>query len=170
MYPINLGLEVLLKNIMTESRWDLIYLGMQVIVEGLALAAFRLANTAFSDPLIVQITDLVARDEARHVAFGDLALRGLYPQMTAAELHDRDEFLKEATLLMGRRFLLEDVWSRLGIDRARGMEFASTNASMLAFRQVLFARVFSSLSKLGLMTPSLRRHVAELSLVRVTQH
>ncbi|HZT66012.1 MAG TPA: ferritin-like domain-containing protein, partial [Acidimicrobiales bacterium] len=39
-YPINAHLRMLLDDIVNDSRWDMTYLGMQIMVEGLALAAF----------------------------------------------------------------------------------------------------------------------------------
>src|SRR3982750_4312675 len=40
-YPINKALKVLLEQTLTDRRWDMTYLGMQVLIEGLALAAFQ---------------------------------------------------------------------------------------------------------------------------------
>jgi Long-chain fatty aldehyde decarbonylase len=164
-YPVDPSLAELLRNIMSDSRWDIVCLGMQVIVEGLALAAFRLGEVTCSDPLIRQITARVARDEARHVAFGDLALQGYFDQLTTAELRDREEFVMEAVLLMGRRFRLGEVWDRLEIDRSAGTAFAATNERMIASRQVLFGRIVMSLSKLGLLTPGVRRHLNDMALL-----
>src|SRR4029077_4014164 len=104
-YPVNRHLHTLLSQIISESRWDMIYLGMQIMVEGLALAAFGLMKfTAADEPLIQQITGYVMRDEARHVAFGVLSLQDLYTkEMSSTELKEREEFVIEATLLMRDR-------------------------------------------------------------------
>src|SRR5262245_45398341 len=82
-YEISGPLESLLTDIMGEQRWDITYLGMQILVEGLALAAFGMGNAIFRDDIIKQITDYVMRDEARHVAFGVLSLQGIYHEMTS---------------------------------------------------------------------------------------
>ena len=66
-----------------DSRWDMTYLGMQVLIEGLALAAFGLIRNKATDPLGKAINAYVMQDEARHVMFGRLALRDYYPQLTA---------------------------------------------------------------------------------------
>jgi Long-chain fatty aldehyde decarbonylase len=164
-YPVNASLSTLLENVISDSRWDVIYLGLQIIIEGLAVAAFRLGSSSFSDPIIRQITQNVARDESRHVAFGMLALDGYYEQLTSREIAEREELIKESTLLMSRRFLLADVWERLGIDVSAGTAYAASDPSMLQFRRLLFAKVVSSVSRLGLMTPGLRQHLQELRLV-----
>lgn len=164
-YEVSAPLAALLHDLLADSRWDITALGMQIIVEGLAMAAFRLANSTFQDDLIRRIAHLVARDEARHVSFGVLALEGLYEQMTSAELHDREEFLLDAAHLMQRRFLLDDVWDRLGVDRDEGMEFAATNELMVKYRQATFAKVVSALNRIGLMTDRVREGFSDLGLL-----
>jgi hypothetical protein len=164
-YDISSPLEALLVDIMTESRWDITYLGMQIMVEGLALAAFGMGNILFRDPVIKQITDYVMRDEARHVAFGVLSLRDVVPQLTSAELADREEFLLEAIDLMYQRFLLEQVWERVGVDVEKGKAFATANPLMIVFRQMLFSKIVPNINKLGLMTPKVRQRFEDLQVV-----
>jgi hypothetical protein len=125
---------------------------MQVVVEGLALAATRIASTGFGDPIIRSITKMIARDEARHIAFGHIALLGLYDDMTTAELADRDAFLCEAIHLMSQRFLLKEIWERLGLDVTAGMRFAKNDPNMVAFRQLLFHKVVQILRQVGLLS------------------
>jgi hypothetical protein len=165
-YPVNPALKAMLSSIVSDSRWDIIYLGMQVIVEGLALAVFRLGQATGFDPIIRQITDLVARDEARHVAFGVLALQGLHDQLSSHERAEREEFINESALLMARRFRLEEVWERLGIDVAAGVAFAETDVDMRDFRRLMFAKIVSTLARLGLLTEKIRAHLRELALLR----
>ncbi len=165
-YPVNPALESLLSDVVTDNRWDIIYLGMQVIVEGLALAIFRLGHATSFDPTIRQITRLVARDEARHVAFGMLALRGYHDELTSAERAEREEFLKEAALLMSRRFRLEEVWERVGIPIDVGVEYALTDPAFRDFRRLMFSKVLGNINKLGLLTDGLREHLRELALMR----
>ena len=69
-YPINPALKSLLDKILTDERWDLKFIGMQIIIEGLALAAFSMLKSTSKDPLLKQLLHYVIRDEARHVTFG----------------------------------------------------------------------------------------------------
>jgi hypothetical protein len=165
-YPINEQLRTMLNHVISDNRWDVVFLGMQVIIEGIAMALFRLGTALAFDPAIKQITELVARDEARHVAFGLLALDGYFAELTSRELAEREEFVKEAALLMCRRFRLEEVWERLGVDVARGVEYATHNPIMVDFRRLMFSRIVSALGRLGLFTPGMRAHFEDLSLVR----
>ncbi len=168
-YPISPGLEQLLRGLLGESSWDIVYLGMQVIVEGLALAATRVASTGFGDPVITAITRMVARDEARHISFGVIALDGLYDGMTSRELAERDDFLKEAIYIMSQRFLLREVWERMEIDAREGVRFAAGDPTMRAFRQLLFFKVIQVLRQIGLLSDDIKKLLLEQSLARPGQ-
>jgi hypothetical protein len=166
-YPVNRHLHTLLSQIITDSRWDMIYLGMQIMVEGLALAAFGLMRfTAAREPLIQQITGYVMRDEARHVAFGILSLQDLYTkELTSAELAVREEFVIEATMLMRDRLLMEEIWPRLGLDPKLWMPWSMRTPFMVGFRQILFSKIVPNLKRLGLLTPRVRKTFAELDIL-----
>ncbi|MER7766100.1 ferritin-like domain-containing protein [Kitasatospora sp. NPDC096140] len=155
-YPINPGLKSLLRDLLSESDWDIVYLGMQVIVEGLALAATRLAGTGFGEPIITQITRMIARDEARHIGFGVVSLTGMYEQMNSKERAEREEFLLESIFLMSRRFLLREVWERMELDVEAGITFAMNDPMMFGYRQLLFQQVIHILRQVGLLSPKLR--------------
>ena len=114
-YPINAHLGLLLDDILDDSRWDMTYLGMQIMVEGLALAAFGFMHQMTTEPLLKQLLRYVMSDEARHVAFGVLSLQEYYKELTDAEMKDRQEFTFEAAVRMRDRFLQQEVWERMGV-------------------------------------------------------
>ncbi|MDQ4005090.1 MAG: ferritin-like domain-containing protein, partial [Actinomycetota bacterium] len=122
-YPINPNLKALLNDVIADARWDMTYLGMQVVIEGLALAAFSLIRDFAEEPLAKAINTYVMQDEARHVAFGRLALKDYYPELTQAERDEREEFVVEACYLMRDRFQAQEVWERLGFDVQRCLQF-----------------------------------------------
>ncbi len=88
-WPISDSLKELLDATITDSRWDFKFLGMQIIIEGLAMAAFGSLWRAANEPLLKQLLHYVMKDESRHVAFGMLALRDHYRGLSAGELRDR---------------------------------------------------------------------------------
>jgi hypothetical protein len=166
-YPVNLHIASLLDDIVADPHWDLTYLGMQVLVEGLALAAFGVIRQLVEEPLLCELLHRVMADEARHVAFGVISLLGLYEQMTAAELRDRQVFTYEAVLQMRDRFAMQEVWERLGIPPADGMALMNQSAEMQLFQKMLFARVVPNCRKLGLLDAGdgwLRRRFDELGI------
>jgi P-aminobenzoate N-oxygenase AurF len=164
-YPVSSPLETLVSQILADRRWDITALGMQIMVEALAMAAFRLAGTTFHDDLIKSITRLVARDEARHVSFGVMSLGGIYRDMTRAELADREDLVLEAAYLTRRRFLLEDVWERLDVPRVEGVAYAATDELMTKYRQTIFTKVVSALRDIGLLTERVRTGLGDLGLL-----
>lgn len=166
-YPVNPALQELIRQILGDARWDLVCLGMQIIIEGLALAGFRLSGqAATTDPLITAITERVARDESRHVSFGMMSLAGHYETMTSAELRDREEFVLEAAQLMSRRFELPEVWDRFEVPARQGAAFLATDPGMRGYRQILFSRVNASIARLGLMTERVRDGLIKLDLYK----
>ena len=84
-YPINAHLKMLLDDIIADSRWDMTYLGMQIMVEGLALAAFGFLHQMTTEPLLKKLLRYVMSDEARHVAFGVLSLQEYYAGLSATQ-------------------------------------------------------------------------------------
>src|SRR3981189_3641442 len=95
-YPITHGLRSLLETGLSDSRWDMTYLTMQIPIGALALAAFQRIRDQSKNPLAAAVNAYVMQDEARHVAFGRLALRGYYPPLSDAERHAREEFVAQA--------------------------------------------------------------------------
>src|SRR5215467_10392503 len=134
-YPITLTLKRLLHDILSDSRWDMTYLGMQVLIEGLALAAFATIRDQAKNTLAAAVNAYVMQDEARHVAFGRLALRDYYPELTQAERDEREEFAVEACYLMRDRFLSEEVWEALGLSGPK-IRRAYANMGILGFADV----------------------------------
>ena len=151
-YPVNPHLQALLDDIINDSRWDMTYLGMQVMVEGLALAAFGNMMNQTHDPLLKQLLRYVMSDEARHVAFGVLSLQELYGELTEAELFERQEFAYDAAIRMRDRFQRQEVWERMGIDVKEAITtFAAADPNDDPFQQLLFAKIVPNCKKLGLL-------------------
>jgi len=154
-YAINHHLKMLLDDIVEDSRWDMTYLGMQIMVEGLALAAFGMAHQTTGDPLLKQLLRYVMSDEARHVAFGVLTLKEYYEGLTSAELLDRQEFAFEAAVRMRDRFLQQEVWERLGVPVRDAIRVFKQDDPEIKnqdpFQQLLFSKIVPNCKKLGLL-------------------
>jgi len=167
-YEIHPSLNVLLTDIISDSRWDVTFLGMQIMVEGLALAAFGMMRLMMQDePLIQDLTTRVMADESRHVAFGVLSLEQIYTQgMSSAELREREDFIIEATHLMHDRLLMHQVFERLDWDKNIWVPWMAETPFMKGFRQMLFSKIVPNLKRLGLLTPRVRAAFEKLELLR----
>jgi P-aminobenzoate N-oxygenase AurF len=164
-YPINPDLATLLADSLSDSRWDMPYLGMQVLIEGLALAAFGVHREMATTPLVKQLLAYVMQDEARHVAFGRLALRDYYAQLSAAELADREEFVVEGCYLMRNRFIMREVWEHMDFDVEECIEFTDRSPTQLAFRNLLFSRIVPCVKDIGLWGPKVQHAYVDLGVI-----
>ncbi|HEX7761960.1 MAG TPA: ferritin-like domain-containing protein [Caulobacteraceae bacterium] len=149
-YPMTPPLQELIDQVLRDSRWDMTYLGMQVVIEGLALAAFQQIRDNAQNPLAAAVNAYVMQDESRHVAFGRLALRDYYPQLMQKERDEREEFLLEACYLMRDRFDAVEVWKTLGLDPAKCAEHMYDSGFMEMFRSSLFTRIVPIVKDIGL--------------------
>ncbi len=151
-YPVNPHLQALLDDIINHHDWDMTYLGMQVMVEGLALAAFGNMMNQTQDPLLKTLLRYVMSDEARHVAFGVLSLKELYGELSEAELFERQEFAYDAAIRMRDRFQRQEVWERMGVDKKEAIQaFLPEDPNADPFQQLLFAKIVPNCKKLGLL-------------------
>ncbi len=168
-YPINVHLKMLLDDIINDSRWDMTYLGMQIMVEGLALAAFGFMHQLTPEPLLKKLLRYVMADEARHVAFGVLSLQEYYSELTAAELRERQEFAFEAAVRMRDRFLSQEVWERMGVPvKPMVANFLALPADQKPFQNILFSKIVPNCKKLGLLDAGdgwLRRRFEEIHVI-----
>ncbi len=164
-YPISLPLKTLLDNIISDSRWDFTYLGMQILIEGLALAAFNGIRDLANEPLAQALNAYVMQDEARHVAFGRLALRDYYPQLTESERAEREEFVVEACYLMRDRFLAEEVYQNLGYNSTEFMEFLRNGSGLQEFQKRLFSRIVPTVKDIGLWGPKVQKAFADMGVM-----
>ena len=165
IYPINPHLKSLLDDTLQDSRWDFTYLGMQVLIEGLALAAFGLIRDFAQNPLARSVTAYVMQDEARHVAFGRMALRDYYPHLTDKERDEREEFVVEGCYLMRDRFLGEEVWETLGLPAQECREWVDRSEVMRVYRGSLFNRIVPIIKDIGLWGPRVRKAYADMGIL-----
>lgn len=165
VYPINPDLKALLDDTLTDSRWDMPYLGMQVLIEGLALAAFGVLRDMTTVELPRQILAYVMQDEARHVAFGRLALRDYYAELTDAERAEREDFVVEGCYLMRDRFRGQEIWELLGYDRADCETAVAESPFMRAYQSLLFSRIVPCVKDIGLWGPRVRQAYADMGVL-----
>jgi hypothetical protein len=168
-YQINAHLRMLLDDIVNDSRWDMTYLGMQIMVEGLALAAFGNMQQMTNEPLLKKLLRYVMSDEARHVAFGVLSLQEVYAHMSDKEIKERQEFAYEASVRMRDRFMSQEVWSRMGVNPRDVVPLVLNDPTREVFQQMLFAKIVPNCKKLGLLDRNdswLRRRFEEMGVIQ----
>jgi hypothetical protein len=167
VYPVNPHLKTLLDQVLSDPRWDMKYLGMQILIEGLALASFRMIHDFTVEPLVKELIHMVMKDEARHVAFGVLSLKEFYEkELNEKERREREEFTYEASRLMRDRLVGEEVFGRMGLPVEECKKITLESASMREFRKFLFMRIVPNIKRLGLLTPWLKEKFAEMDILK----
>ena len=165
MYPIGNALKSILDKILTDPRWDLKFIGMQLIIEGLALAAFQATRDLAKDSVLYDMLGLIIRDEARHVTFGVNYLEEFVETLSHDEKEDRAQFAYEACLLSRERLLSTDVYEHFGWDVEDARQFQLGSEIMQHFQKLLFSRVMPNLSRIGLLTDSVKEKFDDLGIL-----
>ncbi len=156
-YPMSPFLEAQIMALIEDSRWDIAYLGMQIVIESLALAAFGDMLRRTTEPLLKKLLRYIMSDEARHVAFGVLSLKEYYSELSDGELKDRQEFLLENTLRNRARSTTPEIWERMGVKAEAVIPFIVEAASRMrvspfaGFQRGFFAKLVPNVRKLGLL-------------------
>ncbi|PWE16388.1 aminobenzoate oxygenase [Marinicauda salina] len=169
-YPMTDPLMELVNDALRDSRWDVTYLAMQVVIEGLALAAFGTIRDLAQNPLARMVNAYVMEDEARHVAFGRLSLRDYYPELTQAERDEREEFLVDACYLMRDRMTQSgEVYEQLGLPAAECREYADNSEIVKMYRKLLFQRIVPIVKDIGLWGPKIQKAYADMGVLEYAE-
>ncbi|HPH64860.1 MAG TPA: ferritin-like domain-containing protein [Kofleriaceae bacterium] len=168
-YQINDNLFVIIDALMRDARWDMKFLGMQIMVEGLALGAFSIMYKMTAEPLLKTLLKYVIQDEARHVHYGVVALREHIKELSERERREREQWTFEVALLMRNRFMAYEVyeeWFEGRMPRAAWREMIESSPAMREFRQVMFSRLMPNLREIGLMSPKVTADYDRVGLLK----
>jgi hypothetical protein len=166
MYPINTHLKSIIDKILTDPRWDMKFIGMQIVIEGLALSAFNTTRETTPDPVLKDIVYLVTRDEARHVTFGVNYLEEFVKTLSQdEEREERAQFAYEACVVSRERLVATDVFRHFGWDVEEARQQVLEGFVMSTFRNLLFQRVIPNLKRIGLLTDTIRPKFEELGIL-----
>ena len=168
LYPVNDNLYTLIDALMTDGRWDLKFLGMQIMIEGLALGAFGVMRQTSREPLLRELLRYVITDEARHVHYGVVALREFYRTLPPKELREREDWAFEVAVLMRNRFLVHEFYDEFYghcMSRKQWDVLIMNSQYMRNFRQTMFRRLVPNLKRINLMSDRIRPHYAALGLL-----
>jgi hypothetical protein len=169
LYQINDNLYVVIDALMSDSRWDIKFLGMQILIEGLALGAFATLRSSTHEPLLRETLKLVITDEARHVHFGVVALSDYYREgLDEKERREREDWTYQMVRLMRNRFLAHEFYDEYyghAMTRAEWDRTMLESEYMKSFRKTMFRRVIPNLKRIGLLTERLRPHYESLGIL-----
>ena len=170
LYHVNDNLFVIIDALMRDSRWDIKFLGMQIMVEGLALGAFGVLHKRTKEPLLKELLKNVIQDEARHVHYGVVALREHFlKHLTEGERREREDWAFEVALLMRNRFMAFEVyeeWFEGRLTRDQWKDVVECSPGMTDFRRMMFSRIVPNLREIGLLSPRILPFYAKAGLAQ----
>ena len=166
VYPISPPMKDLLEKTLGDKRWDFTYLGMQVLIEGLALVAFQSIRDYSKNTLCRQVNAYVMQDEARHVAFGRMALKDYYPQLTEAERREREDFVIEGSIYLSERLRSREMWEKLGYEPDEVMKAIAGSDGAIRYRMRLFSRIVPTVRDIGLWSPRVQKAFTDLGVMK----
>jgi len=164
-YPISASLDRLLTQIIGAPEYDLAALGMQILVEGMALAFFRGIQAYSGDAFIKKLQGLVLRDEARHFAIGRIVLGEIYRQLSAPELARREQFLAEACHLLYEHLCADEIWEPIGLPRKQCAELVRGSAVTANLQRTLFRQIVPAVRDIGLLGPHVRKFFESIDVL-----
>lgn len=168
LYQINDNLYVVIDALMSDSQWDVKFLGMQIMVEGLALGGFGTIHSVTKEPLLKKLLQYVIADEARHVHFGVLALRHHFESMAPELRREREDWAFEMALLLRNRFLAHEFYDEYYghlMSRPAWNKFILGSEFLGFFRRTMFRRIIPNLKRIHLLSDRMRPHYAALGLL-----
>ena len=169
VYEINDNLYVIVDALMTDARWDVKFLGMQIMIEGLALGAFGTLRQMTREPLLKEILKRVITDEARHVHYGVLSIQEFVQKgISERERREREDWAFEVSLLLRNRFLAHEFYDEFyahAMTRKQWDEMVLKSEMMSMFRKTMFKRIIPNLKRIGLLSDRVRPHYEQYGLL-----
>jgi hypothetical protein len=168
-YEINDNLYVVIDALMSDSRWDMKFLGMQIMIEGLALGAFGMIQQQTREPLLKSLLTKIITDEARHVHYGVLALSEFIGQLTERERREREDWAFEVSLFLRNRFYAHEFYDEFYGQQMTKQQWNAVvldSDMMSMFRRTMFKRVIPNLKRIGLLSDRVREKYASIGLLQ----
>jgi len=168
LYGIDDNLYVVVDAVVSDQRWDVKFLGMQILIEGLALGAFGLLRRLTPEPLLRDLLKMVITDEARHVHFGVVALESYLVELTEPERCEREDWAFEVSRLLRSRFLAHEIHEQYyahHLSRRAWDEVVLGSRMMALFRETMFRRIVPNLRRVGLLSERIQPRYRELGLL-----
>jgi hypothetical protein len=153
VYPIAPALKQLLDRISEAEDWTMKVVGMQIVVEGLALYVFRDMRNTTKEPLLKQLLTYVSRDEARHTGYGVKYLSHVVPTLSDGQRAELEDFgFEAARLLIDSRAGVSIRDAALALWRDVGFEPAEVVAALAKERDTIRASIERTGGRLGPIT------------------
>lgn len=167
-YPMNPSLLELIRLLRADKKWHHKLVGMQLIIEGIAISSFRSMLASAHDPLIKKVVEYVLRDESRHIAFGVIAIRETVSRLANQDREDLARFAYETVIRASGRYFPREIYQELGFGKEEIEEISRLSQEgpyRKQFLQNLFSVVMVNIKQAELITPMIRHRYQESGLL-----
>jgi len=174
IYPLTPNVKSLFDYILGSGKWFIKTVGLQLIAETFAVALFRMQAETAQDPLLKEICRRILIDESRHMGFSVLSLPDEIAGLSAAELHELEDFTHEALVLVLTGQFPREAYEAVGMDareidgvRRVRKEIASSAEYALfrkLFKREMHTTIVGNLRKVGLLNPRISGFLRELGI------
>ncbi len=165
IYPIDDNLKFLCDTALNETEWAPKLVAMQVVLESLALGSFKTILRSAVEPLLVAMLGYIMQDEARHVAFGRLALERSVRESSASDRARYEDFVAACVHVMHAGFFPQAVFEELGLpvdEHLRTTVFASEQQRLI--RENMFSVLIPGVRDIGLLTERTKQEYVTLGI------
>jgi len=173
-YPMPENERFLFDAILTDPRWYIKTIALQLVAETFAVSMFRMMGQAAADPVLREICGRILQDESRHMGFGMLSLPAVVRDASAVERREMEDFTCLALEKVLTGFFPLEAYRDLGFSAAQIDEVRSYRRAAAArndyavyrkyFRRDMHASMVNNLVRIGLLTDRVRPRLAALGI------
>jgi hypothetical protein len=173
-YPMPANERFLFDTMLTDPRWYIKTIALQLVAETFAVSLFRMMSQAAADPVLRQVCGRILQDESRHMGFGMLALPAVVREASAAERREMEDFTCLALEKVLTGFFPLEAYRDVGFSAAQIEEVRSHRREAAArnddavyrkvFRRDMHGAMVSNLVRIGLLGERVRPRLAALGV------
>ena len=173
-YPMPENERFLFDAILTDPRWYIKTIALQLVAETFAVSMFRMMGQAATDPVLREVCGRILQDESRHMGFGMLSLPAIVREASEAERCEMEDFTCLALEKVLTGFFPREAYEDVGFSRAQIDEVRTYRRDAAArndyavyrkfFRRDMHASMVTNLVRIGLLTDRVRPRLAELGV------
>lgn len=173
-YPMPENERFLFDTILTDPRWYIKTIALQLVAETFAVSMFKMMAEAAVDPVLGEVCRRILLDESRHMGFGMLALPKIVREASEGERREMEDFTCLAVEKVLTGFFPLEAYQDLGFSPAQIQEVrtyrrdAASRSDYAAyrkfFRRDMHTAMVNNLARINLLTERVRPRLAALGV------
>jgi hypothetical protein len=174
-YPMPIPERELFDTLISDSRWPVKTIGLQLVAETFAVSLFRMLAETAKDGVLREVCRRILSDESRHMGFGMLSLPAVVAESSEAERRALEETTEWSVEKVLKGFFFPfDVYRDMGFSEAeiedlrRQKRDRQTGGDAVLFRRVfkkdIDTSMLSNLARIGLLSDRARERLGGIGI------